>query len=169
LQAMPADATAAVPSPPTPGGAPAASAEELQKQREGLKRSMEKAVELAPKVQKLSGEAAGLMRDRKPADALPKQQEALTLLKEIAEPLPKQKQQPNQDDQQKQDQSKQEQNSQPNEDQKQPDPKQQQQDASQQQTEAAIRQVQQRQQKRQEMEKQLQRYQASPGKVDKDW
>ena len=67
-----------------------------------LKRSMEKAVELGPKVEKLSGEAVQLLRDRKPAEALPKQQEALKLLKEIAEPLPKQDP--------KQDQNKQNQN-----------------------------------------------------------
>jgi hypothetical protein len=164
LQAMPADPAASATSPSKPGsGNPAASAEELQKQREGLKRSMDKAVVLAPKVEKLSGEAVGLFRDRKPAEALPKQQEALKLLKEIAEPLPKQKQQqqPNSKDQNKQDQD--------NQEQKPPDPKQQQQEASQQQTEAALRQVQQRQQKRQEMEKQLQRYLPSSGQVDKDW
>ena len=129
-----------------------------------------KAVELAPKVEKLSGEAAGLLRDRKPAAALPKQQEALKLLKEIAEPLPKQgQQQPNEEDQKKQDQDKQDQRQEANQDQKQPDPKQQRQDASRQQTEAAIRQVQERQQKRQELEKRLRRYMSSPGKVDKDW
>ena len=148
-------------------GAPAVSAEEAEKQREGLKQSMEKAVQLAPKVEKLSGDAAQLLRDRKPAEALPKQQEALKLLKEIAEPLPKQKPEQNQD-QDKPDQDKQEQKQQ-QKDQKQPDQKEQQQEASQQQAESAIRQVQERQQQRQEREKQLQRYLSRPGKVEKDW
>ena len=172
LQGMPAAPPPLATSPSKPGsGSPSVSAEELQAQREGLKRSMERAVELAPKVEKLSGEAAVLLRDRKPDEALPKQQEALKLLKEIAQPLPKQGQQqePNEEKQKKQDQDKRDQKQEANRDQKQPDPKQQQQEASQQQTEAAIRQVQERQQKRQEMEKQLRRYQSSPGKVDKDW
>ena len=171
LQAMPVDAAASSASSSKSGsGKPAASPEDLKKEREGLKRSMEKAVELGPKVEKLSAEAAGLLRDRKLAEALPRQQEALRLLKEIAEPLPKQNQpQQNQEDPKNQDQDQQDQKQPPKQDQKQTDAKQKQEQASQQQTEAAIRQVQERQQKRQEMEKQLQRYQASPGRVDKDW
>jgi len=149
-------------------GAPAVDPAEMEKQREGLRQSMEKAIELGPKVEKLSGEAVELLRDRKPAEALPKQQEALRLLKEIAEPLPKQNppQDQKQQDQNKQERNKQEQGKQ---DQKQPDPKEQQQEASQQQAEAAIRQVEDRQQQRKEMEKQLQRYLSRPGNVEKDW
>ncbi len=194
LQATPALVLPSSPSS-TPGSSKAATdAEELQKQREGLKRSMEKAVELGPKVEKLSGEAAQLLRDRKPAEAFPKQQEALKLLKEIAEPLPKQdqkqdqgKQDQDKQDQGKQDQDKQDQNKQdqkqkdkkqqdkPDEKKQQPkpDPKEQEQnerrEAAQQQAETQVRQVQERQQKRQDMEKKLQRILIRPGAVDKDW
>ena len=175
------------PTPPVPSSTPSAKpdsngsstdAEELQKQRDGLKRSMEKAVELGPKVEKLSGEAVQLFRDRKPAEALPKQQEALKLLKEIAEPLPKQDQkqdqnqekqnQPDQDKQDKKQQDKPDEKQQPKSDQKE-QKQDEQREAAQQQAEAEIRQVQERQQKRQEMEKQLQRYLIKPGNVDKDW
>ena len=173
LESMPA---AGLPSgTPSKSGSATLSTdgEELQKQREGLKQSMEKAVELGPKVERLSSQAVQLLRDRKPAEALPKQQEALKLLKEIAEPLPKQDQ--NQD-QKKQDENKQDKKQPDKPDEKQqpkPDPKEQKQneqrEAAQQQAETQLRQVQNRQQKRQEMEKQLQRYLIRPGTVDKDW
>jgi Ca-activated chloride channel family protein len=82
------------------------SPEELAKQREGLKRAMEKAVEFGPKVEELSGEAAELLRKSKPNDALPKQKECLKLLNEIADLLPKQDQQDqNKDDKKQQDKS----------------------------------------------------------------
>ena len=170
LQSTPAPPT---PTAPSPAGKadPAAGADDAQKQREGLKRSMEKAVELGPKVEKLSGEAAQRLRDHKPAEALPKQQEALKLLKEIAEPLPKQN--PQQDeskqDQNKQDKDKDQKQQQSKQDQKQQDQKQEQQDNARQQAEASIRQVEQRQEQRKDMEKQLQRYLSRPGNVEKDW
>ncbi len=179
LRQLEATPTAPVP-PSTPSAKPnsnssSTDAAALQKQRDGLKQSMEKAVELGPKIEKLSGEAVQLFRDRKPAEALPKQQEALKLLKEIAEPLPKQDQmqmqnqnQPNQDKQDKKQQDKPDKKQQPKSDQKE-QKQDEQREAAQQQAEAEIRQVQERQQKRQEMEKQLQRYLIKPGKVDKDW
>jgi len=175
----PAPSSSPPSNPPAAGSPP--NAEELQKQRDALKKSLEKAIELGPKVEKLSGEAVQLLRDRKSAEALPKQQEALKLLKDIAEPLPKQnpkqdqnqhnQDKPNQDKQDKHDKNQQEKP----DDKQQPkqDPKQQKQnderEAAQQQAEAQIRQVQERQQKRQEAEKQLQRYLLRSGKVDKDW
>ena len=164
LQSQPATPPAT--PPPAAKGGPGANADEMQKQREGLQRSMEKAVELGPKVEKLSGEAVQLLRDRKASDALPKQQECLKLLKEIAEPLPKQDQsQQDKQDQKEQGQDKQDQQQQDQKEQE----KQQQQQASQQQAEAAIQQAQQRQEQRKEMEKQLQRYLGRPGNVEKDW
>lgn len=156
-------------------GGPAANSQQNGKQLEGMQQSMKKAVELGPKVEKLSDEAAQLLRNRKPADALSRQQEALKLLKEIAAPLPKQnppqqkQQTPNKQDQSKQDQNEQKQKDQGEKQQNQQNPEQQQKDAAQQHAEAAIRQVQERQQQRQEMGKQLQRYQTRPGNVEKDW
>ena len=204
LSAMEASPPAAgsAPANPNAGADPNASdkdaaqkAEELKQQREAIKRSMEKAVEAAPVVEKLSSEAAGLLRERKPEEALPKQQEALKLLEEIAKLLPKQKPEDQKKDQDKQDQQKQDQDKQDQKDkdqekkdqekkdqqkqdqdkkdQKKQDEKQQEKpkpkDASQQQAEAALRQVQDRQQQRQEKEKALQRYLTRPGNVEKDW
>ncbi len=170
LQSLPATPPAAPPQ--TAQGGPVVNAEEIQKQRASMQRSMKKAVELGPKVEKLSRDAAQFLRDRKSKEALPKQQDALKLLKEIAEPLPKQNPPPEQNskDQNKQNQNKQNQKQQ---DQKQrdqqQDQKQQQQEESQQQAEAAIRQVQERQQQRQEMGKKLQQSMSRPGNVEKDW
>jgi len=152
----PAAMAAAVPGGPR-GGAP--DPEALKQQMEGLKQSMEKAVELAPKVQELADEAAADLEQEKPADALPKQEEALKLLKEIADPLPKQDQQ---QDQQQQDQQQSDQEQQQQQ-------KQQQRDLSKQQAESVLRKARDRQRERREMEKQLQRYLYRPGQVEKDW
>jgi len=179
LKDLEAQASAAPsPAPQTAQQAPV-DPEEEKKQREGLRRSMQLAITLAPKVQKLSNEATEALRDGHPKEALPKQQEALKLLKEIAEPLPKKppqeqpQQQPNEDqkqqDQQQQpqqgDQKKDDQQKQDQQQQSQPKPDQ----MPQQQAEAVLRQAQQRQQQRQQMEKQLQDRLYRPGPVEKDW
>ena len=65
-----------------------------KKRQEALREAMQKAVELAPKVRTLTAEAAGHLEDQEPAPALPKQEEALKLLKEM---LPKDEQQKQQD------------------------------------------------------------------------
>jgi hypothetical protein len=176
------ESTAQSPLPPstssaTPsGGTSATDAEKAQKQREALKKSMEKAVELGPRIESLSDDAVQLLRDRKPGEALPKQQEALKLLKEIADLLPKQDQNQDQDEQNqnKQDQKKKDQKQDKSDQKQQPKPdqkdeKQNERETAQQQAEAEIRQVQERQEKRREMEKQLRRYLISSGTVDKDW
>ena len=138
-------------APAKPGTA--SSEDDAQKQRDGLKKSMEKAVELAPKVEKLSGEAAELLRDCKQVEALPKPQKD-----------DKKKDDNKQDQKQQQDKK----DSKPDE-KKQDEKKQQQQDPAQQKADSAIRQVQDRQQQRQEKEKQMQRYLLRSAKVDKDW
>jgi hypothetical protein len=78
-------------------------------QRRDLKEALQLGVQSAPKVEKLADESALLLEENKPDEALPKQQEALKLLKDM---LPKQQQQ-EQDkkeqekkDQEKKDQSK---------------------------------------------------------------
>jgi len=84
--------------------------EAARKQQENLRKSMELAVKLGPEVQRLVARAAADLDGQRAADALPKQREALRLLKKIAEPL----KQPNKD-QQDQDQK----NKKDNKDQKQ--------------------------------------------------
>ena len=89
-----------------------AAAEQAKKQQEALRESMKRAVELGPRVMTLTaGAAKDLDRDQ-PALALPKQQEALKLLKKIAEPLkqPNQNQQQNQDQKDNQDKNQQQKN-----------------------------------------------------------
>lgn len=69
--------------------------EVARRQRENLRKSMELAVELGPEVERLTARAAADLDDSRPADAMPKQKEALRLLEKIAEPL----KQPNQNKQ----------------------------------------------------------------------
>jgi Ca-activated chloride channel family protein len=144
--------------------------EAVKKQLEGLRQSMQKAIELGPKVGELAGEAADHLKDEKAADALPKQEEALELLKEIADPLPEPEQkqgdqQQDQDQQQQKDQ--QDQKDQSGQDQQQQ--KQRQQELSRQQAEAVLRKVRERQRDRRDLQKQLQQYMGPPGEVEKDW
>ena len=58
-------------------------------QRRDLKEALQLGVQSAPKVEKLADESALLLEENKPDEALPKQQEALKLLKDM---LPKQQQ-----------------------------------------------------------------------------
>jgi len=170
LQGLAAAGDAANPAgPAAPANDPAQAkkqAEEAQKQREGIKRALEKAVELGPRVADLSAAATPGLHEKHPADAGPKQEEALKLLRQIAESLPKQ----NQNKDQNQDQKKQDQKQQ-NRDQQSPQQKQPQQprDLSQQQAESLMRQVRQRQHQRQQLEKQFQQFRYRPDNVEKDW
>jgi tetratricopeptide (TPR) repeat protein len=73
-----------------------------QQQQRDMKEALQMGITSAPKVEKLASEAASLLEEDKPKEALPKQQEALKLLKEM---LPKQQQQQqNKQDQEKKDQ-----------------------------------------------------------------
>jgi hypothetical protein len=60
-----------------------------EEQKRSLKETLQLSLELAPKVEQLAGESADLLSQEKSADALPKQQECLKLLKEM---LPKEQQ-----------------------------------------------------------------------------
>jgi hypothetical protein len=175
-------AMAATPGPNAqPGTKP--DPEAIKKQIEGLKKSMKKAEELGPKIESLVAKAVDHLEAKKASDARPKQEEALKLLKEIAEPLAdqdqkqkqdqKQDQKKDQDDKKKQDEKKDQQQKQ--DEKKDQDQKQQQQqqpkpeEMSKEQAEALLRQVRQRQQDREQKEKQLQQFYFRPGKVEKDW
>jgi hypothetical protein len=73
-------------------------------QRRDLKEALQLGVQSAPKVEKLADEAALQLEENKPDEALPKQQEALKLLKDM---LPKQQQKEEEKkDQEKKDQEK---------------------------------------------------------------
>jgi hypothetical protein len=62
----------------------------VEKQRRDLKEALQLGIQSAPVVERLAEESALLLEENKPGEALPKQQEALKLLKEM---LPKQEQQ----------------------------------------------------------------------------
>lgn len=105
---------------PPPADAPAATGETVASSPDP-QAAYEKAVELGPRITKLTREAAADLQRQAWSTALPKQEESLELLQEIAALLPPQEQQDQdqdqqekekQDDQEKQDQEKQDQNKQ---------------------------------------------------------
>ena len=104
----PGQSAASSTTPSNAAGAPDEDRSDLDEklkadqQRRDLKESLQIGVQSSPKVEKLSDEAALLLEEDKPREALPKQQEVLKLLKEM---LPKQQQQ----DKEKKDQEKKEQ------------------------------------------------------------
>lgn len=165
--------------------------EQARLQMEAQKAGLRKAIELSPRITELSDEASGLLSRHDRTSALPKQEEALRLLKEIAAKLPKQdeRQQGNQE-QDSQDQQQDDQRDQKNEDQQQQQnqpeqkrdseqeqskdesskqEKQEPRDLSREQAESVLRRVRERERKHRELERELQRYLVVPGKVDKDW
>lgn len=145
--------------------------QQAQEQTEALKKSMEKAIELAPQVHKLSVEAVGHLDQQEPKAALPKQEEALKLLKEIADPLPKQDQQQQGDQQQNQDQQDQQQQQDQNQqdENRQQNQQRQQQEMSRQQAESVLRKARQRQREHRDEQRRLQQAVGGPVGVDKDW
>jgi hypothetical protein len=97
----PADSAAGGKEPKTKD-AKQEAALKAEEQRREMKEALQLGVELSPKVEQLARESAELLSQEKSAEALPKQQESLKLLKEM---LPKQQQQ----EQQKKEQEKKEQ------------------------------------------------------------
>ena len=156
--------------PPDPAAAEK-QAEKQQEQIDQLKAAMEKAIELGPQIGSLADEAAGLLEEDKPAEALPKQEETLKLLKEIADLLPKQDQQQQgdqpQDDQQDDDDQQQQDQQQQSDQQQQQQPRPE--DLSKQQAESVLRKVRDRNRDRRDLEKQLQQYLYRGGAVERDW
>lgn len=157
---------------PPSGAAPEAAAEQIQKQREAMKRTFQKAIELCPQVHTLTTDAAAELKRQQAAVAAPKQDRALKLLRDIAAQLPKQDQQ---DDKPKPDQ-KQEDKQSPGrvpQQQKSSAQKQKQQErqknASRDQAEAILRKARERERKRQELERQLMEGLYRPVPVEKDW
>jgi len=173
---------AAQPAMPAPQNGKTEDAAKAAEKKRALKAGME----LAPKVEKLSAEAAYALVAARPADALPLQEEALKLLKEM---LPKQEQQKNdrhkKKDQNKQDQQKKDQKKKDrqNKDQQKKDQQkkdrendktqarkqQQQEKLSKQEAQAVMRKARERRQQRKEMEKALRERLYRHEKVDKDW
>ena len=145
------------------GQAPPGMDPETQKKAmEGLKKSMEKAMELCPEVSSLTRSAAGHLRENDAPAALPEAEEALRLLKEIAEELPKQDQQ--QEGDPKQDGQEKEENQQNREQQRQ-----QKEDLSKEEAAAILQKAKEREREHKEKQEALRNLLQKPGKVEKDW
>jgi len=117
----------------------------------------------------LSREAAASLREENPDGALPKEEEALKLLKEIADLLPKNEKQQGGDDQKegKQDQQ-QDQKQDQKQDQRQKE-KQKKRDLSREEAEAILRQSKERERKYKEKKAEQREGVGLSGGVDKDW
>lgn len=149
-------------------------------QLEGMKAALEKAIELAPKAEGYARAAADSLEMTELAKALPDQQQALKLLREIAEPLKKDDQQQGDDeqnqDQQNDDGDKGDQNQQSQNDQQQNNSdqqrKQDQQQKGQSQREramSALRRAREREREHRDLQKQLQQLIGGRIRVDRDW
>ena len=139
-------------------------------QLQALKQSLEKAIELAPKVEQCSAAAALQLAKSDAAAALPEQQQAQELLREIAQPLAQENQQ--QDNQPAGDEN----NSDQNQDSGQPPPQPNNDQAQQQTGESpqeramsALRRARQREREHRDLTKQLQQMTGGRVGVDRDW
>jgi hypothetical protein len=182
-ETLAAKATVELPRAQAAGTTP----EESQQQQEALRESFEKAIELAPKVVELANEAAQELADGQWQEALPNQEEALRLLKEIAPKNPPQDEQQQDDEEKQSDQDKQQneqQNQQQDQSEQQQDQKneqkqqqnenqtqenQKQRDLTRQQAESLLRKVRQREREHRAQKKQLQRLLQGAIPVDRDW
>jgi hypothetical protein len=161
------------------------AAEDALAQLERMKASLEKAIELAPKAEEHARAAADSLEIAELLKALPDQQQALKLLREIAEPLKKDDQQQG-DDQQNQDQKNQDQKNDDGDkgDQNQQSQNDQQQNKSDQQNQqdqqqkgrsqreramSALRRAREREREHRDLQKQLQQLIGGRIPVDRDW
>ena len=139
-------------------------------QLKALRASLEKAVELSPRIVDHSEAAAGSLGQADVPKALPDQQEALKLLREIAEPLAQQNEQ--QQDQQQEDEQQDDGNEQNQQQQQQPNPEEEQQreeQSAQQRAESVLRRARQREREHRDLEKQLRQLIGGRVPVDRDW
>ena len=141
----------ATPEPAAGGRPPGADPQAAAKAHEAMRQAAAKIHELAPQVSRLSEGAAGLLDKKNAADALTKQEEALKILREILDALPKQQQQQQEDQNQDQNQN-----------------RQQQQEDRQDPTESLLDKARQRQRDDRELEKRL-RALIGRAQVEKDW
>jgi len=187
LEAMPpkktdAEADAAA-DPPVTGPAAPDPQEAARKQQEALREAMQRAVELAPQVVELTSDAVVDLEDKRPAAAMPKQEEALELLEKM---LPEQEQEEKEDedqqdrqdqekkdqkkkDEEKKDEKKKDQQQEKEDERQQEKQRAQPRDLSRQQADAVLRKARERQREREELEKLLRLYLYRPDKVEKDW
>jgi hypothetical protein len=180
LNAAEGQAGPGVPGMPAGGTGQAgdAEAEAAKEQLENHRKACAKAREYAPRIRELSSEAAASLKDERPADALPKEEEALALLKEIAELLPKNDQQQQGGDQGEQKEDNKENQQQQEGDEKKKDEQEQQKqaerekekkDLSRREAEAVLRKAGEKERRHKEKEREIQEALRKKGGVEKDW
>jgi hypothetical protein len=156
-----------VAGPPPPPPSPQAKPEPAAPKPPDLRPALQNAIELGPKIVPLTTQATEDLKRQQPAAALPNQEQALKLLREIAESLPKQPPQDGQQQEQPKEQPKQPrdqpQKQQPSASKPQP------QSLSQQQAETLMRKVRERDRQHREKQQQLQQFRRGGVAVDKDW
>ena len=125
----------------------------------GIKEAWAKAKELAPQIEKVAGEAVQALTEKNVTLALPKEEKALELLREIAKSLPKQDRQEGeqpqdggQQQQEQQDQAKQEKGQ-----------------INREQAEAVLRRAREREKEYQDRKQKMMRGFVGSGGVDRDW
>ncbi len=139
---------------------------------QGLKASLEKAIELGPKVEEHSRTASESLEAKQLFAALPDQQEALKLLREIAESLSRDDQQQQSDDQKNDDQKNDDQKNDDQPDKSEQQKQQEQQQKGQSQREramSALRRAREREREHRDLQKQLQQLIGGQIRVDRDW
>ena len=162
--------------PAKPGEDPAnphAGQDDPSAQLEAMQASLQKAIELGPKVVDHSTSAADSLAASNMVDALPDQQEALKLLRDIAEPLaqqnqPQDKQQDGDRNHQDQDQNSQQQQ-QPSDQQQKQNQQQQTGQTPQERAMSVLRRARERERRHRDLQKQLQQMIGGRVRVDRDW
>ncbi len=172
IKSQATDDTAAAnssPQPPTDEDSP-----DPAKQLAALVESMDKAIELAPLAEEHSASAESRIRAEETAEGVVEQQEALRLLKEIAEPLKDEENQDSEDQNEDQKQDGQQESGEQKDDGSEKDEQQNQQSEEQQspsreQAESVLRRAREREREHRDLEKQLRKILGGVVPVDKDW
>ncbi len=169
-----------------PGAQPAPMPDEAKEQIAKIREACAKAKELSPEIVKLSGEAAALLEQKEFEQALPKEEDVLALLEEIAKLLPEQKQQKKGNDgedrqkdeeEKEQDENKEEQEKQPEQQEDKEEEEKEKEEAeppssrelTPEEAEAILRQARERERQYQEEKEKARKARAVRGGVEKDW
>ncbi|MBI4566198.1 MAG: VWA domain-containing protein [Planctomycetes bacterium] len=151
---------------PEPQGQDEQEKEKQRQQLDALRQAYQKAIELGPRIQEQAEGARSDLETAQPKEALPKEEEALKLLREIENLLPKDQQQqdPQNDQKDQQDQKDDSKDQTKNQDQQQKKP-----EPSQQRAEALLRKVKERERDYREKQKELQGVIRGRVPVERDW
>lgn len=142
----------------------AEAAQKATEEIEAVKAALAKARELAPEISRLSEEAASFLRGEDAPSALPKEEEVLALLEEIAALMPKKD-----DDQQQQQQDQNEEPKEPQEQEQKQKEKEKQEQISKDEAEALLRKAKEREREHKKEKEKLRNAAGVRAATDKDW